>query len=459
LSLHSVIGSHMHASPVGFWHPVRLLVILLAGWLLSACGTTSPQPLLPAAPDGPSSPSTSLEQDLVVRSPGLVLRMTPTLSVNPDLATPIPWSEALRKLSAALLHDLNQSRPMDGLRESSVSAQWLVEPFRNGNTGEFSAATREMTASLIKAWQTRGLSVAKAPQWPHAIGEQRWLLLGGLTPLQDVQAPPAKQRPIRLCAAVADLRTGQVVARATVVAEGTGLDTEPSAFFRAAPLVAHDVARPPLDRECRQLHPGSWLPVGYRVRMVASPFVHGGIAAYESGAFLEAVRHFESALELPAGHQMRSHTGLYLSQMGLGLSRRALPAFENLVDLGLDQGDFQLKVLYRSSAVDLEAHVGAVLQDEDRIDAIARRLVRRLMCMEIAVSSPPSSAPDEDFRLGKARAQSALQRLAAAHPVLLRRLRIAGSPDLPRPKHAAFVAPPTGGLEPALVWFRTISCY
>ena len=65
------------------------------------------------------------------------------------------------------------------------------------------------------------------------------------------------------------------------------------------------------------------------------------------GEYAEALDLYTSAASLPAGDQLRVHTGIYLTNWQLGHQSDATQAFGQLVDFGLKNGRLAMKFLFK----------------------------------------------------------------------------------------------------------------
>jgi hypothetical protein len=430
------VGLRRHTKPC--WGAVCLgLMFFLVG-----CSTTFPANETPVAPEAVDKTNAELEA-LPALNPARKSRPPSVASV-----AVLSWDEAIQVLAADLQGEFAAS--------GEEPASWVAEPFVNGLTGAQSAATRTMTDRVAAWWRAQ---VPRADPWPftpQAVSKARWWLMGSITPAEVSRQQQAPIPAWRLCVALADVQSGLVIAKAIAFASSQGVNSEPSPFYRDAPLAINDSAVATRDRRCQALRPGEILPKSYLARLTASPSIHAGIQWYDSGSPSQALRQFELALQSPAGHQFRSHLGVYLAQVRLRQHQAARQSFVTLVDHGIDQGDFSLSLVFRSgsTAVLNQARPGP---EGDRLRIIAERLSKRLTCAEITVAAVKPAAIGA--RLATLRAEQIRRKLVQAQPVLDKRLRVAEPEWMQIETQAIKKSIAGASSEPSTVRFRSIDCY
>ena len=71
------------------------------------------------------------------------------------------------------------------------------------------------------------------------------------------------------------------------------------------------------------------------------------IEAYDAGRYADALALYETVLRAPAGSQLRTYTGIYLTNWRMGRRDAAAKAFGQIVDQGLDSKRLGVKFLFR----------------------------------------------------------------------------------------------------------------
>ena len=127
--------------------------------------------------------------------------------------------------------------------------------------------------------------------------------------------------------------------------------SHPRAFFNDSPAWTDDKYIDAYLETCGG-NLGDPIDPTYLDGILVASLVGSAIEAYDRGEYAEALDLYTSAASLPAGDQLRVHTGIYLTNWQLGHQSDATQAFGQLVDFGLKNGRLAMKFLFKPDRQD-----------------------------------------------------------------------------------------------------------
>ncbi|MCK7477210.1 MAG: hypothetical protein M0C28_06665 [Candidatus Moduliflexus flocculans] len=135
-------------------------------------------------------------------------------------------------------------------------------------------------------------------------------------------------------------------------AQPEGVDITPTAYFQDSPTWAPDQATEGYIKTCQGTKPGDPINPVYADRILTAALISEAIDAYNSGQYQQSLDLYRSALQAPAGEQLRVYNGLYLTSWKLGRRNEATQAFGKIVDYGLTNKRLAVKFLFKPGSTD-----------------------------------------------------------------------------------------------------------
>jgi outer membrane protein OmpA-like peptidoglycan-associated protein len=190
------------------------------------------------------------------------------------------------------------------------------------------------------------------------------------------------------------------------------VDPTPTAFHRDSPGWLPDPAAAAYLRVCAG-NPGDPIDPIWLQALRAEVLLADATAAYEAGRFDLARNLYAAAGAEPAGGQLRTYNGLYLSNAALGRRGEAERAFAELVDYGLTRKQLAVKFLFRPGSTDFWPDPAISGAYPMWLRQIARRTAADQACLDISGHASPSGDAAANEQLSLARAQRVRGRLVS----------------------------------------------
>lgn len=298
-------------------------VIVAQATVAQAPATPAPAPEAPAAQAPPAPP------------PAAAPAATP-----PPPPPPVPLEQAV--MNAA--KDLFSKAALPGTDEK---LELVVDPLIDGSTG-FQTVEAERIgtriASLVRGNYPR---FDLQPFNAASVARQPIVLIGTFTPISAAGQAGGPKDAYRVCLALADLKSGKLVAKGFARAQTDGVNPTPVAFFRDSPGWVQDAATEAYIKSCQGTKIGDPIKPVYVERIEAAALVADGIKAYDAGKYKDAAAFYEKAAAAKGGDQLRVYNGLYLASQKLGKRKEAADAFAKLVAYGFKNKELAVKLLFR----------------------------------------------------------------------------------------------------------------
>jgi len=297
------------------------------------------------------------------------------LPAPPPLAA-APFGDAVARAGERLLQDA-QSTLGGGPREL------VIDPPIDASTGQQTNGTVQMGAQLA------GLITRRIPTWNvqpltrGAIANRPLLLIGTLTAINTKNARDENADAFRVCLALADLKTGKLVAKRIDRATLNTVDAEPLALYRESPTWALDATARAYIQSCEDSSPGDAVAPGYLQRLPAQALINEAMIAFVDSKPAEAYRLYREARGAAAGDDLRVLNGLYTTSWKTGRKKEAAETFAKIVAIGLDARKLPIKMFFNPGtttllqAADVQAQYAVWLQE------VAAQLGTRDSCLRI----------------------------------------------------------------------------
>ena len=391
------------------------LTLTLSAWLASC-----------AAPGGPppaASPAVAAPAPAVAAAPPPVVVARPAAAPAPAAPPPpiLPFDEAV--LSAA--NNLLGKAQFPGSPAPGGRHVVIIDPLIDGVTGAQTQASRAMGARIVKLIRDSYATQYEVQAFTSAnVARAPLVLVGTFTGVNGERKTEGKREAFRICLALADLKTGKLVSKGLAFAQTDGVDTSPLPYFRDAPAWADDPATTGYIRTCQGTRAGDPIHPLYVERIATASTLAEATEAYGAGKYVQALKLYQSALTTPSGQQLRTYTGLYLSNWRLGKREAAGKAFSQIVDQGLQTKRLGVKFLFKPGTAALwsDPKAGAASPYSLWLSEIASGAAKRNACMEVVGHTSATGPEPMNERLSLLRAEGMKAQVERAAPVLARRL-------------------------------------
>jgi outer membrane protein OmpA-like peptidoglycan-associated protein len=398
--------------------PLTVLTIVLAAcstWPgMPPAGPTAPQAGMSAPPPAPAAAPPAPPP---AAAPVAAASPPPPAAPPPPPPPPtLPYDEAVLSAANALLG--RAQLPADGGPRYPV----VIDPLIDGMTGAQSAQTRAMGDRLVALIRERYPQFEVLPFSSQAVARSPLVLIGTFTGVNKERKTEGERDAYRICFALADLKSGKLVSKGLAFARPDGVDPTPTPHFRDAPAIAEDPATLGYIRTCQGTRAGDPIHPMYIDRILAASMLSEAMDAYAAGRYADALALYETASRAPAGRQLRTYTGLYLTNWRLGKREAASRAFGQIVDQGLESKRLGVKFLFRPGSVAFYSDPAANLPYPMWIEEISAQAARRQACLEVVGHTSRTGPEPVNERLSLRRAEYVKGQIERVHPALGPRL-------------------------------------
>ncbi|MBI5254925.1 MAG: OmpA family protein [Burkholderiales bacterium] len=362
------------------WQGVWLAALLLAA---AGCQTPPPAPVVRSSTD-----AVSLDQAVALAVDSLAAQVKPPETLLSRLEKPA-------------------RRPV------------LMDPSLDAASGQQTTLTRQFDQKVNDRLRTHAL-LEVLPFAQASITRAQYLAVGTITRLDSGRGA------YQIHLSLTELKTGQVVAQASSRARDEGFDTTPTPYYRDTPVIL--LKDRVVDGYLRtaQAAPGQAADGAYLERVTAAAVIQEATSAYNAERYQEALGLYRSALATPAGEQMRSLNGVYLSNWKLGNLAEAEQAFGKVVALGLASKSLGVKFLFNPGGTDFWSDSKISGPYTLWLRQIARQAAGSRVCMDVVGHTSHTGSEAYNDRLSAQRAAFIRAKLEAEAPALAGRLKASG---------------------------------
>ncbi len=395
----AVVPSHA-AGPMG----------LAIGLLLSACSVQSPPASAPAASPAP------------VAAPA----PPPASSVAPTAppAAPIP----VVPIDMALLDAASKlfSAASNALGAPPAQRVLVIDPLVDAVSYTQSVTTRSMETKIQDLVRTKYPGFSVQPISRSSIGQAPIVLVGTFTAIDLKNQVGGLREAFRICLALADLKTGLIVAKGVARAQVEGIDQTPLPHLQDAPTWAKDPAVDAYVRTCQATKPGDRIDPAYLDGILVASLIAEANAMQDRGRYQDAVEIYRSALSLPKGEQLRVYNGIYSASWKLGRRADAELAFGEAVRVGLASNRLGVKFLFRPGSTDFVSDPRLSAPYPIWLTQIAAKATAQSACLNVVGHTSATGPEPLNERLSVLRAENVKNRLERESPQLKGRVIASG---------------------------------
>lgn len=360
-----------------------------------------------------TAPATSPVYGAAVPTPApATATATPAVPAAPVPVPVLGFDEALQAAANALFSSARL--PPD----APPPAALVIDPLIDGMSGEQSAATRTMEARIVDLVKGKYPQFDLQPFSAARVAKSPIVLVGTFTPINAQGQSSGPREAYRICLALADLRTGKIIAKGSARARMDGIDATPTGYFRDSPAWMMERATDGYIKTCQATRVGDPINPAYLDGILASGLVAEAIKAFEAGRYRESLDFYASALATPSGSQLRVYNGMYLANVKLGRRDAATDAFAKIVDHGLASKRLAVKFLFSPGSTAFLPSPAVSGPYPSWLQQIAQRTEQGKACLEISGHTSRTGPEPLNERLSLLRAEFIKQRLVAQAPKL-----------------------------------------
>jgi outer membrane protein OmpA-like peptidoglycan-associated protein len=325
---------------------------------IAACATPPAENVAP--PPAPSAPVAA-----------------PAAPASPAAPPPLaPFADAVARAGERLLQEAQASL-------GSGRRELVIDPLIDASTGQQTNGSVQMGAQLA------GLITRRAPTWDvqpltrSSLATQPLLLVGTLTAINTRGAKDENADAFRICLALADLKTGKLIAKRADRAFAATVDAEPVALYRDSPTWTLDATTRGYIKTCQGSASGDAIAPAYLQRLPAAAVINEAMIAYADNKPADAYKLYHEARGLAEADDLRVLNGLYTTSWKTGRKKEAADTFGKIVGVGLDAKRLPIKIFFNPGTTtmlqlaDLQAQYAVWLRE------VATQVAARDTCLRV----------------------------------------------------------------------------
>jgi len=332
----------------------------------------------------------------------------------------------------------------------------VIDPLVDAVSYTQSVTTQSMESKLQALVRGKYPGFEVQPISRSSLAKSPIVLVGTFTAIDLKNQVGGAREAFRICLALADLKSGLIVAKGVARAQVDGIDLTPRRHLQDAPAWVKDPAVDAYVRTCQATKPGDRIDPAYLDGILAASLIAEAAALYDQGRFQEAIDAFRSARATPKGDQLRVHNGIYAASWRLGRRSEAEQAFGDAVRVGLETQRLGVKFLFRPGSTEFIADPRLSAPYPMWLTQIARQAAAKAACLNVVGHTSPTGPEPLNERLSVLRADYVKTRLEREAPALKGRVISSGVGSREK-----LVGTGTDDLRDALdrrVEFRTVPC-
>jgi outer membrane protein OmpA-like peptidoglycan-associated protein len=298
----------------------------------------------------------------------------------------------------------------------------VIDPLVDGVTGYVSKATEGIQSRVVDVVQKQYPRFQIQKFSPESLNTSPLVLVGTFTPVNGQNQTAGTREAYRFCLVLGDLKTGKVVAKGVARAQLAGVDTTPSKVFRDSPVWTPDPSTQAYISTCQATKVGDPISKEFLDGLIGASLINQADEAYNADRYKDALDLYLAASKTPAGDQLKTYNGIYLTYWKLHQNTEAATAFGNVVAYGLKRNRLAVKFLFDPGSTrfvqdpQISGQYGVWLQQ------ISQQTAKTGSCMELTGHTSPTGSAALNERLSFLRADYVKARLQQDVPQLRNRL-------------------------------------
>lgn len=283
-----------------------------------------------------------------------------------------------------------------------------VDLFFNEHSAEEATASKNLQQNLVAALTATLPNASFGPMDTRNIQNARWATLASYASVKASEVNRDGQW-IRLKVAIADIKTGEVVAQVVTHVDAKQFNTAPTRFYKSAPMYLTDTSH----QDRNAVLAGQRRPLGNGLMVRAA--MMEATQSFDAENWTEAEQRFTRVLELSPAHT-GALSGLYEVLWLSGNKTEAEKVFVRLSAAGMDAGSLSVKLLFKLSSTDFIDEADLNQQYQLWLRAIGQAVVAKNVCLDVNGHASASGSVEFNQRLSLSRAARIVSRLQqAAH--------------------------------------------
>ena len=359
---------------------------------------------------------------------------TPALAPPPAASARVaapsaPAPPAVLPLEDALLAAANNlfSTASTALAAPPAQRVVVIDPLVDGVSHIQTVTTQSLETKI------QGLVKAKYPGFDAqpfsraSVRQAPIVLVGTFTAIDLKNQTGGARDAFRICLALADLKSGLIVAKGVARAKIEGVNLTPLPHLQDAPAWTKDPSVDAYVQTCQATKPGDRIDPAYLDGILAASLIAEASDLFDAARYQEAIDVYRSALSTPKGDQLRVHNGIYSASWKLGRRADAERAFSEAVRVGLANNRLGVKFLFRPGTTEFVTDPRLNAPYPMWMSQIAQRASAQAACLQVVGHTSPTGPEPLNERLSVLRAENVKNRLERESPKLKGRIIASGA--------------------------------
>lgn len=344
---------------------------------------------------------------------------SPPAPVVREVVQALSLDEAVNAAADSLAAQIKPPETLLSRLEKPARRPVMMDPSLDAASGQQTALTRLFDQKVNDRLRAQPL-LEVLPFAQSSVGKATYIAVGTITRLETPKGV------FQLHLALVEMKTGKIAAQASSRARDENFDTTPTPYYRDTPVLMLKDRVVEGYLRTGQTAPGQPADAAYMERVVAAAMIQEATTLYNAERYQDALGLYRDALATPAGEQMRSLNGVYLSNWKLGNLTEAEAAFGKVVALGLQQKALGVKFLFNPGGTDFWSDAKISGPYQLWLRQIARQAANAKVCVDVVGHTSRTGSEALNDRLSAQRAAAIQKRLEAEAPGLAGRMKSSG---------------------------------
>jgi outer membrane protein OmpA-like peptidoglycan-associated protein len=330
------------------------------------------------------------------------------------ITTALPFDQAVAQATDGLVLQTQKLPAFLAKVESKLIKRGVVlDPMLDANSGQQTVATQQLEKRVTQRMESKFDSIAIMAFQSSNLSKAQYLLTGTMVRTQTGKA----KSPLQINLALTELKTGNVVAQASALAQDEALDHTPLPYYQDSPVLVKDQV---IDGYVRTTAtaPGQRADAYYLERVSVATVINEATSLYNAERYQEALSQYRAAGGVAGGEQLRVLNGIYLASVKLGKLDEAESAFGKVVAYGLSINQLGVKFLFNPGST--------VFWSDSKISGayamwlrqIAKETTAAKVCLNVVGHTSRTGSETFNDTLSMQRASFIRQRLAVESATL-----------------------------------------
>ena len=348
---------------------------------------------------------------------------TPPAPVAAPAAPPpvLPLEDALLAAANNLFSSASKVLSMPPTQRMLV-----IDPLVDGVSHTQTVTTQSLETKIQGLVRAKYPGFNAQPFTRSTVGQAPIVLVGTFTAIDLKNQTGGARDAFRICLALADLKSGLIVAKGVARANIEGVNLTPLPHLQEAPAWTKEPSVDAYVQTCQATKPGDRIDPAYLDGILAASLIAEASDLFDSGRYQDAIEVYRSALATPKGDQLRVHNGIYSASWKLGRRADAERAFGEAVRVGLANKRLGVKFLFRPGTTDFVNDPRLNAPYPMWMSQIAQRAGAQAACLNVVGHTSPTGPEPLNERLSVLRAENVKNRLERESPKLKGRVIASG---------------------------------